>query len=301
MDITIAICTWNRCELLRPTLERMCDLVIPPSVEWELLVIDNASEDATAATAIAFAKRLPVRVIFEPESGLSHARNRAVAEAQGDYIIWTDDDVLVDPHWLQAYHMAFQRHSEATVFGGPIAPWFEGDPPKWLRQGFSPVASAFAVRDLGEVEFPLTVRKTPWGANYAVRTEIQRRFPYDPRLGRNQAKSTMVGEEVSVLRAILATGAAGWWVPEARVRHWIPRARQTLAYIRDYYVGAGRSQSLRSDGINRAPEWTELIGPWLLAEATCAVQRAISRPDVWLSYFVRASMMKGQFKAALGR
>ena len=51
MRITVAICTWNRCELLRQTLEQMTKLVIPPRVVWELLVVNNNCTDDTAARA----------------------------------------------------------------------------------------------------------------------------------------------------------------------------------------------------------------------------------------------------------
>ena len=93
MHITIAICTWNRCKLLGQTLEQMTRLEIPPHVQWELLIVNNNSTDATSAMVASFSRRLPIRERFEPRPGLSHARNRALTESQGDYILWTDDDV----------------------------------------------------------------------------------------------------------------------------------------------------------------------------------------------------------------
>src|SRR4051794_31877580 len=110
MDITIAICTWNRCELLRQTLQRLTEIDAPADASWEVLVVDNNSSDATQAVARAFHGRLPLRVSFEAQPGTSNARNRALAEAHGEYIAWIDDDVLVSFGWLTGVVDATRRH-----------------------------------------------------------------------------------------------------------------------------------------------------------------------------------------------
>jgi glucosyl-dolichyl phosphate glucuronosyltransferase len=134
-SVTVAICTWNRDHLLRQTLEEMTRLAVPAGLVWELLVVNNNCTDDTDGVIAAFAKRLPIRRLFESQPGLSHARNRAIAEAAGDYVVWTDDDVLVSPEWLAAYARAFARRPDAAVFGGPVAPWFPTTPPP--RAGWS--------------------------------------------------------------------------------------------------------------------------------------------------------------------
>src|SRR6266852_3488848 len=132
MQITIAICTWNRADLLRQTLEGMTRLLIPPEIDWELVVVNNNSTDATATVISEAANRLPIHGRFEPRQGKSHALNLAASEARGEYIVWTDDDVLVDQHWLAEYVAAFQRWPDASFFGGPIEPWLAAPSPVWL-------------------------------------------------------------------------------------------------------------------------------------------------------------------------
>src|SRR4051812_1329005 len=100
MLVTVAICTWNRAALLDRTLARLRDLRIPPGLSWELLVVDNNCTDETSAVLARHAKHLPLRALHEPKQGHSHARNRAVAEARGDLLLWTDDDVLAHADWL---------------------------------------------------------------------------------------------------------------------------------------------------------------------------------------------------------
>ena len=102
MKVTVGICTWNRAKLLDLSLGRMISMRVPDGVTWELLVVNNNSTDDTEKVLASYEDRLPLRTFFEAAPGKSNALNRAVGEAQGDLIIWTDDDVLVDSGWLAA-------------------------------------------------------------------------------------------------------------------------------------------------------------------------------------------------------
>ncbi len=296
MNITIAICTWNRCALLKETLEHVARLSIPQGVEWELLVVNNNSTDATDETLASFAGRLPLRTVFEAEPGLSHARNRAVREATGDYILWTDDDVLVDENWLAAYSEAFEQWPDAAIFGGNIEPWFEGTPPDWLPRIWSRVASAYASRDLGEQAIALSQELVPFGANFAVRTAEQRKYLYDPRLGVRPG-NIMGGEETTVIRNMMADGIAGRWIPKARVRHYLPQARQSIAYLRKYFKGYGeycaQQDARHTDAkLFGSPRW--LWRAALAAETKYRLRRHLSPPEVWIEDLIASSQSWGQ-------
>lgn len=124
VSVSIAIWTWNRAKLLDQTLAAMRNLVGPPGVTWELLVVNNNCTDETDSVLVQDAARLPLQRLFEPTPGRSHARNTAVAHAQGDLMLWTDDDVPVDPQWLAAYVEAAKKVPDAAFFGVRIAPGF---------------------------------------------------------------------------------------------------------------------------------------------------------------------------------
>ena len=210
----------------------------PRAARWELVVVDNGSADATAATVAAFAGRLPIRYVAEPEPGLSIARNRGIKEARGRYICWTDDDVRLDRGWLAAYLDAFLRHPDAALFGGPIIPELE-PPARPLFQrckDHPPLSGVFAKRDFGSRILPLGFEGgvLPWGANFAVRSEEQRHHPYNPALGTAPGRDRL-GEEIDMIYRLLKAGASGWWVPDARAMHMIGCERQRLAYVFAYY------------------------------------------------------------------
>ena len=93
VSVSVIVCTYNRCGTLAATLESAAALRIPAGVSWELLVVDNNSTDGTREVVLGFAGRLPVRYLYEPRQGKTLALNRALAEAQGDLLLFTDDDV----------------------------------------------------------------------------------------------------------------------------------------------------------------------------------------------------------------
>ncbi|MGD8495333.1 MAG: glycosyltransferase [Gemmatimonadales bacterium] len=302
MRLSVAICTWNRADLLAQTLERLTELEIPAGLEWELVVVDNNCTDHTPRVLDDYAGRLPLVPVSETEPGLSHARNRAVAVASGDLIVWTDDDVLVDPGWLRAYRDAANRHPHAIFFGGPVEPWFEGTPPAWLREHFDLVANAYAVRDLSPEPFRFAADpgRLPFGANYAVRREAQLRHPYDPDLGR-RAGSMVGGEEIAVLMALLEEGAEGWWVPGARVRHFVPAERQSIAYLRGYFGGQGELAAAGAPPQGRftwrgRPGW--MWKEAVLAEASYRFQRAVRSPAGWIPALKHTAFVRGRLRGA---
>ena len=129
---------------------------------------------------------------------------------------------------------------------------------------------------------------------------MQRRYRYDPSLGR-RPRVSLNGEEVQVMRQMLADGLMGWWVPEARVRHYIPRHRQSLRYLRQNFRGHGEIRGRRlpiSDGPRwfGRPRW--LWRRALMAEARDRRIRVTSGPDVWLTALRETARAWGELRGA---
>lgn len=300
MKVTVGICTWNRANLLKQCLDRFTSIKVPVGLDWELVVVNNNCTDTTDEVIESYLGRLPIRRLFEPKQGKSYACNLAVNEASGEYMLWTDDDVLVDEEWLSAYARAFERWPQAAFFGGPVKPWFEKQPPVWLRRVWPRLSGVYAMRDLGND--PITFEggnSIPYGANWAVRLKEQRQYPYDTRLG-PQPGSSVRGEETKVASALLSAGYEGRWVPDATVHHYVPAERMTIRYVKNWWVGEGRGHALI------ALPWE---GPMLLGKprhlwrqvATARVKylmaRLVSRPEVWIGHLIEASIAWGQFRA----
>jgi hypothetical protein len=291
--LTVAICTWNRSALLARALDRMTRLVVPDATYWELVVVNNCCSDDTDAVIASFATRLPVRRAFEPNAGLSHARNRAVAESSGDYLMWTDDDELVSTGWLAAYVQAFSRWPDADVFGGPIEPLFEGDPPPWIAEVLPQIGPVFGCQSLGDAPVALTadrIGEGPFGGNFVVRRRALPARPFSPALGVTHGHYA-IGEETDVLRRLLAEGRTGWWTPEPLVQHWVPRDSQTLAHVRRWMTAAGRYEAEHAP---RGPLRMSLdYVRWLGHEAAFTVTRPFASPATWVRHAACASKARG--------
>src|SRR5579872_1336099 len=98
IDITVIVCTYNRCELLRKALCSIAESRLSIGITWEILIVDNNSSDRTREVIEDFSRAGTCRVdyLFEPRPGLSNARNAGIQAARGDILVFTDDDVIVE-------------------------------------------------------------------------------------------------------------------------------------------------------------------------------------------------------------
>ncbi len=216
MNVSVIICTWNRAALLDKTLCQMQTLRVPDGVEWELVVVNNNCTDDTDAVIARHTDQLPVRRLFEPRQGQSFARNLALDEATGDFIIWTDDDVLVDTEWLAAYLAAADRWPDAVYFGGLIEPLYEQSPPSWVAANLGLLKGVLLVRDLGVEERVFVGDEEPSGASMAFRRSVFDNWRFSTRLGL-VGESAVRGEDTTLIADLKRDGKQGIWVPAAHV------------------------------------------------------------------------------------
>jgi glycosyltransferase involved in cell wall biosynthesis len=307
MVVTVAICTFNRAESLRRTLESLATMQVPSALAWELIIVNNNSTDYTDGIIEQYRHRLPLRREFEPRPGQSNARNRAINVAKGEYIIWTDDDVIIDAGWLTAYVEAFRAWPDGAAYGGRIIPRYEPPVARWVAESESVLGGPYAIRDFGSETQPLSVAegRVPYGANFAVRTAEQRAFRYDPELGLAPNRRRY-GDEVEVITRLLASGAKGYWIPKAKVEHCIGHDRQTIQYITTYYEAWGETCAYRDTSANATAPfwfgiprriWPRLVVWWVLYR----ICRCVSPAPVWVRYLNAYSYNKGAFRYWLRR
>lgn len=241
MKLTVAICTYNRADSLADTLEHLCRLEVAEDLKWELLLIDNNCRDHTAHVAQAFRDRLPLRYLVETSQGLSHGRNRAIREANGEVLIYTDDDVRPEPRWLLAYSEAFRRYPDAEYFGGRIIPYWPKGRPAWVRDIDMPLLGGlFGTYDRGdETHHYAPDEMHPFGANFALRRALFERLdPFRIDLGASGGVPGR-GEEAEYFQRVQREGVPGVYVPEAKILHRVDTAHLTLGYLYRYGVQKG--------------------------------------------------------------
>jgi len=300
--ITVAICTFNRAESLRRTLDSLAAMRLPSDLAWEVVIVNNNSTDHTNDVIGEYFDRLPIRRECEPAPGHSNARNRAIDAAKGKYIVWTDDDVVVGSDWLRAYVEAFQRWPDAAVFGGRIIPKFELPMEKWVAESVSVLGGPYAISDFGNDVQPLSVaeNRLPYGANFAVRAAEQRNFRYDPNLGVAPNRRRLA-DEIDVITRLLQAGAAGYWIPAAAVEHCIGRERQTVRYIANYSAGLGETDAFRYMGDGAVSSlwlgvprrlWARLAKRWVCYR----FHRIVSPSPIWVVHLQGYARIKGMVR-----
>ena len=238
--VSVAICTHNRAQSLAVTLASVGALR-DPGVPWELLVVDNNSSDGTRQVIEAFGEGHPVRVLAERRQGLSHARNRALRACRGDLIAFTDDDVTLDPGWLEAYAGARARHQNAGYFGGPIRVVWPAGRPAWVRdEGLPLIGGLLGHYDRGPDEHAYAPGEPhPYGANLALRRALWERVgEFRGDLGVS-GESPGRGEEAEYLDRAGSAGLEGWYLPGASCGHRVQAAHLRLRHLYRYGIEKG--------------------------------------------------------------
>lgn len=220
LTIAAIICTHNRDRYLQAAIESLLRQALPA---FEILVIDNASTDGTAALVQPYAAEGRVRYLYEAELGLSVARNRGAQETQADILAYLDDDAIADDHWLPELLQAYGHNPRLAVAGGKVTLIWPHQPPPWISDSLTGALGAF---DLGSE--PVAIRDprlTPRGVNYSVRRDfLQGVGGFDPHLGRI-GKKLLSNEELYVTELALKQGWDVTYIPTALVGHQVSPER----------------------------------------------------------------------------
>lgn len=136
VHICVCICTYRRPDLLQRLLENLRNQVTDDLFAYSILVADNDRERSaeTAVSHFAASALIPVLYVMEPEQNIPMARNRAVANASGDYVAFIDDDEFPARDWLLNLLKACHKYNSDGVVG-PVFRHFDQKPPQWIVKG----------------------------------------------------------------------------------------------------------------------------------------------------------------------
>jgi O-antigen biosynthesis protein len=283
--VTVAICTRDRPEALRRCLTAVGRLGDPV---LEVLVIDNASRDDQTAQVIA---EFPfARCVREPRRGLDWARNRALLEARGEVIAYTDDDVLVHPHWVGGLLRAFREEPTAVGVTGLVVAGELATPAQVLFEALGGFSRGFrrqwfsvAVR-AGEVAAETFggTGSAGTGANMAFRrARLLELGGFDTAL--DVGTPTGGGGDLEMYFRVVAAGDLLVYEPSAVVRHLHrPDAAGLMKQMRGngtgsyaQFLGAGHRY-----GPTQARAFVRLAVWWGLHWHVRGIVRSLAAPDL---------------------
>ena len=258
MDISVVLATYNRASSLQIALESFLALAYPASLSWELLVVDNNSTDLTRlkVETIAGTANFPVRYVFEGKQGRSAALNTGIAEAKGEIIAFTDDDVILHRDWLVNVKRTFDEFDCAAVAGRVLPQWRHAKP-EWLEMDGHFAVVNFDLGDkIKEIKVP------PLGANSAFRKDVFKNYGlFRHDLGVIGSRHTITCDDTEFGERLIRAGEKIVYCSNAIIYHPVDPERTTKKYFLSWYYYNGVSLT-RMAGVPRdsvvwfgAPRW----------------------------------------------
>lgn len=266
--VTVVVATHNPDEA---RFARVLDALAKQAfqLDWELLLIDNASNPAVRELPVAAGLPSNARVVEEAKLGLAFARRRGFTQASADLAILVDDDNVLATDYLDRAWRLAQEHPSVGAFGGKSTPQFEVVPDAWMRE----FDGLIACRDPGDVprisaeaetEMPLHYPEfAPIGAGMCIRRgafDAWLRDARPPMTDRTGQQLTSGGDNDMVLCALRAGWRVGYF-PELALQHLIPGERVTAGYLKRLNRAISKSwmEVLTRHGVNPFPpiaSWT---------------------------------------------
>ena len=253
--ISVLICTYNGAARLMPTLKHLAQQVMVSDVPWEVVLVDNNSNDDTVGHSLAQWERCgsptSLRVLRQPKPGKQFALEMAYDAASYEFMCIVDDDNWLDSEYLQRGYDLLRANPEIGVLGGKNVGAFEVTPPAWFSYFQSSYAVGVPVAYLPEGKQQLVtgevVKGVLWGAGLFVRHAIWRKLQqlefkslFTGRQGSNQLTA---GEDDELCFVARILGYKVWYDEELNCTHYMTAGRLTEQYLKRLCYAAPRAHS----------------------------------------------------------
>ena len=246
MKTSVIIPTYKRAQYLQDAVASIVAQDFPKN-EYEILIVDNAPQPTPELAALCDPAGLPpVRYLHEPHNGLHNARHAGARAAQGEILVYVDDDVIAPPGWLGAMLEPYADPLVACA-GGKTIPKFEDEPPAWLSQFGGNGGAYLSLLDLGEETLELTWPQTVYGCNMSVRSlALYQVGGFNPDAIGDKRLIWLRGDgETGLQKKLYDAGYKVIYEPEAWLYHRVPasRLRPEYFYWRAFIQGISDSYS----------------------------------------------------------
>jgi glucosyl-dolichyl phosphate glucuronosyltransferase len=242
-DVSVIVATYNRCEVVRGAVESLMNQD-SRGTSYEVIVVDNNSTDETRRTLEELCTKYEdLSYHFEPQQGVSYARNRGIAAARAPILAFTDDDIKPASDWVACVSEGFKRFPEADCIGGKVLPETKTEFPLWLT---SKHWTPLALLDMGEEPVVLDVLNGPGlvAANLAVRAAVFKEVGlFQPELQRVKSFIGSLEDHEFEMRLGGAKKRL-MYLPELIVYAQVLDERLNKAYHRRWYRGHGHFYAL---------------------------------------------------------
>ena len=241
--ISIVICCYNSEFRVPKVLTYIQNQKFKSQLDWEVLVVDNASTDRTGVVAKQCwtMPGVELRVVNEPNPGISHARRRGFEEAHFEIISFVDDDNWVEEEWIQKVYDTMYSDMEIGILGGFGTAAFEETPPAWFSSyeesyAVGPQGASSGERTTSLYGAGLNIRKSTWDNLQ----ENGFKFQLTGRKG-NLISS---GEDSELCLAVIFSGQKLFYRSDLTFYHFMPPGRLTWEYLMKLTGSFGRADAI---------------------------------------------------------
>lgn len=252
MLISLVICTYNRANILKATLPSVYSLIIPDGVDFELIIIDNNSTDDTSnfvnSVIASNEETFKSRYVFEPEQGLSFARNSGYLNAKGDYIVYTDDECILPKEWLVKAIENIKERQPAFLGGPYFGKYLPGSSSNWYKEKFGDSY----ILQYGLPNGPLLNRYLSGGNLFIRRDVFEKIGLFDVYLGMN-GETISYGEEVDFQKRFIEKypDEIIWYDETVFVWHCIRDEKMKISFLfKDALIRGASSAELQKNTNN---------------------------------------------------
>ncbi len=235
MEISVVICTHNpRPQYLARVLAALRAQTLPVE-QWELLIIDNASQEPLTIKNWDVSWHPHARIVREEELGTAVARARGMREMATDALVFVDDDNELDPAYLETALRIGREWPQLGVWGGSIVPEYEVQPPDYLKE-FVSFLSLREIKTSRWSNVMTCLDAEPWGAGQCFRLNVAKAYVTQCREGAihisgARGKILLRGEDIEICYVACSLGLGMGIFPELKITHLIPKERIDEDYL----------------------------------------------------------------------
>jgi len=300
--LSVLICSHNGAKLIGETLRHLVQQEFTRPINWEVVLVDNASTDDLVSVAQAnWTIGVPLKIVYEPRKGVAHARITGIQNCKYEFISFIDDDNWVPKNWVEGAYNSILNKPDACAIGSCSKPVFGGPVPHW----FSTYMQSYAVGQ----QYPTSGRIEKqdglvWGAGMIIRKQACDQLieaGFKPLLVPHKNESRMAGNESELL---LLMKMCGWEIYNENqlvIEHYMTPNRLKWSYFLKLKENHGAAK-VYLDLYRHLLGWVRLGHPiekvnwWGLASST--LSKILKDPAALLASLA-GNTFEGNYRVAL--
>ncbi len=243
--VSVIICCYNSETRIQKTLEFLDMQEISADIPFEILIVDNGSNDQTKVVAKNSWKsqKAPLKTIDAPTPGQANARIAGLRNAKYEYCTFIDDDNHVNSKWISTVFEILETKKDVAACGGKGIAIFEDEEPYWFKHYQSTYAIGAQGPKSGYVSYE---RGYLYGAGLSIKKSLYLDLLDTgcPRFQTGKIGSSLRGggEDSELCFVLLLKGYKLWYDERLTFNHFMPANRLTIENLKKMYIAFARDE-----------------------------------------------------------